>query len=386
MSRFFKKAKTIDDLTDRKIFEFLSKEKLVGKIQPGRIRDFYNGLSTLRDDGLLHDEDVVDYSQFNCKTADDFQKINQLKSKERSCLGGVNKDFTGEGRILQAATALAYGFEKGMFGGSSDNEDPNSYLRNLFSYHEDQDSPPHEFGEALDMDLKYMRYLALLSQKKAFAKVSRDLKPDPGGNVIRYAPMEGMGDIVNVDMLQYVLPNFDRKLVSQEFYVKKRHTFTDKAQNLLILVDNSSSMTQNGKPEILKAAIVLKLRDYKECHNIYLATFESQLYGFHKVTKKDRFEDFGFITLSQGSTDVNGAVKSTIEQVKSRKLVNRNGGYHHLDDSHFEIMIINDGQDKVDPNFHPQIKIHAMCMYGNNLNLKNVCHRSGGTYYYFPKP
>jgi len=87
--------------------------------------------------------------------------------------------------------------------------------------------------------------------------------------------------------------------------------------------------------------------------------------------------------LSKGGTDVNGCLKKTIEMIKSRTLKNISGGQDHkLSDDHFEILIINDGQDSVDPTFHPTIKTHAVCLMESNDNLKNVCHRSSGTYHY----
>ena len=58
----------------------------------------------------------------------------------------------------------------------------------------------------------------------------------------------------------------------------------------------------------------------------------------------------------------------------------KESGDLELSDDHFEIMVINDGDDYVDPSYHPDIKLHAICLLTHNPNLKNICHRSGGTY------
>lgn len=380
MSRFFKADKNLIDLEDHEIKKFLQKEGLINNVSVERVHDFYRALSNL---GSLETEDNINYDLFNCKTSEDRQAINKLRDMEKDYLGNINpsKEMQGQ-RLLKAATALSYKFEQLMAEGAEPGDsDPNSYLKNIMDYCDTAEAQKLTFAEMLDLDLDYLKYIALLSSKKAFQGQSTILEKSEDGKKIKYTAMESVSEVVNSDKTNFVMPGFTRKLLEKDIYVRSRFAPKKKSQNLIILVDNSGSMSSGYKPSMLKAAITLKIKDVSDVNNIYIGTFITSVFGYHKVLPGERFEDFKFITLSGGGTNVNGCVKDTLRLIKERKLPSYQGEIHQLSDSHFEILVINDGEDDVDKSFHPDIKLHALCLMQSNPDLKNICIRSGGTYF-----
>ena len=374
MNRFFKASDNIVDLSKDEITAFLQKEKILNRVNKERVHDFFRALST----SDIHLEESIDYGLFNCKTEEDKQKIDVVRDREVEFLSKINPDLISGNRLLKAATALAYKFEKDF--DSEEGSDVNAYLRNLFNYHEDKEGVPEKsFGELMEADLDYLRYLSLLSKKKAFQGTKSKLVRSEEGKKFKYAPLESISDVMSCDKVDMVLPGFSRKLIEKDLYVRTKFRNEESSQNLIILVDNSGSMRQYNKRSMLKAAIDLKIKYLSEANNIYITTFVGNTNYFHKLKEGETMDDLKFITLNGGGTDVNGSVKETIKAIKERKLKGH-GETHELSEAHFEILVINDGEDEVDKSFHPDIKLHVLCLKKNNIDLKNICHRSGGTY------
>lgn len=384
MNRFFKKSKNIEELSDSDIREFLSKEKLVGRIEEERVRDFYNALSTIKSDRKLdiYKDSEIDYSYFGCKTQEDADAIDQLKEEETSFLRSINDDLITDSRMVKLAVAAAYKFEK-MHSGESE-DDVNEYLRHIIKYSEEPDDfPPMPFSELIDKDFCFLRYLALLSTKKAFLKSKGKLVRSHTGNVNKYCQMEEFSEIFNMNIIDSAMPNFKRKLAQKDVYVKGRFEKQQKGQNLFIIVDDSGSMSEHEKVAMVHAALYLKWKDTSDVHNVYITKFVRNINKkFLKIEKNTKFEDItGLFSFSCGTTDVDGCIKEVMDIIKHRK-VETHKGTENLSEAHFEILVINDGQDSVDKNFHPQIKTHSLCLKQINNDLKNICHRSGGTYFH----
>lgn len=386
MSRFFKKSEHIDELREKELRRFLDREKVTGKVEIGRVRDFYNALSSLVADEDIQLQDTIDYDYFNCQKQEDFQKIDELKGIENSYLHSINKDMITQDRLLKGAVALAYQFEKMMSSGKTANPSTtNINLRNLFEYSEDNtnEGDPIPFGELLEMDFDFLHYLALLSKKKAFAKTEGKLVRSENGPFSKYTMMEHINEIGNMDLFQAAMPDFHKKVATKELDVRSRYEKKIKSQNLIILIDDSGSMNDPEKMNMLKAALTLKIKEHSPSNNIYIGTFETRIFGYMKIEKGMSFSDVNkHIHLDKGGTDVNGCIKETIRQVKERKLIGYNRARLPLSESHFEILVINDGEDSVDATYHPDIKLHALCLKQSNPALKNICHRSGGTYFH----
>lgn len=384
MNRFFKKSDTIDTLTRDEMNEFIHDEGLANKVTGDRVEDFYNYLSRA---SINEEIETVktDYKYFCRETEPEKLEMERLRESETDYLSNINPDILSGSRLLKAAAALAYHYEKQMKGEPMEEQDANKFLRRLFTFEEDPNIPdkPATFGELVSMNMLFLRYIALLSQKKAFRTASGYLEEDRNGKICKYTVMEKIEDVMNGDLIQMAMPDFSKKLAAKDLYTRKRFSKKEKGQNLIILVDDSGSMSEASKKAMLQAALTLKLNDCSDRHNVYIGTFESKVYGFVKIEKGMKFNQLTFINLNKGGTQVNRCIKDTIENIKQRELPSFGGnGKLPLSEDHFEILVINDGQDAVDKRFHPEIKIHALCLLQSNLDLRNICHRSGGTYFH----
>jgi len=390
MKRFINKHKNIDEIEDEDIEDILSKNNLAGKINKERYRDFYNALSSIYLDGDYEKNKDIDYDYFGCKSKKDINVIDELKRKEYSFLNKISKENISEKLISTSALALSYKFEKSIYGGvEKDPGDPNSTLKNIMSFYEDEDlmnlfdNPKVDDFLSLDQDM--LKYIALLSNKKAFIKKSKIKEEDPAGNDIKYRPITDYSELTSASLVDLTMPNALRKILNKDVYVKKRFSSVQKSQNLMILLDNSGSMDEGIKKSMCKAIIKLKLRDINE-NNIYFSTFEKHVHGFMKMTKDDDFESLWnrkIVRFNMGGTEVSDVIKETIKMIKSRSLnTSVDTVKIPLSDEHFEILVINDGEDKIDESYHPDIKIHALTLVKKNEGLNRLSLRSGGTYFW----
>lgn len=382
MNRFFEKSDNITSLEEPEIHSFLRDNNLIGKVGTERVTDFYNALSRIAGGDEIKETESIDYDYYNCKKQEDYDVIDSLKEEEKEFLSDINPELITENRVLKAAAALAHRFEKMHAGEVCDSEDANTYLKRLFTYEEESQIPdkPATFGDMLSLDLEFMKYIALLSKKPSFLKSKGKVVRDDAGKIIKYSQMENFSEVFHSDLVNMAFPDFNKKLATKDMYVKNRFVHQEKSQNLIMLVDDSGSMNDPQKRAMLQAALTLKLSDTSDAHNLYIGTFEMHIYGFKKIEKDTKFSDIDFIRLTKGNTDVNGCIMKTIECIRNRKLFGFGRQDIPLSEDHFEIMVINDGEDQVNPDYHPQIKIHALCLKAPNINLKNICHRSGGTY------
>lgn len=386
INRFFKESDNIEALTDKQLDDFLREEKVVGKIERTRVQDFYNNLSRAATGEEIAFTNHTDYDYFGAKTDEDYAKIDQMKNMEHSFLNSIDKDILTQQRLLKASLFLAKEFEEMFNNGNKSrppSEDINEKLKNLFDFDDDTQLEHIPFGELMEMDFLFLRYIALLSKKKAFLKRQGKLVKAPGGKIHKYTPMDDFQEIYNMDLIQMVLPNFKLKLAQKDIYVRSKFDKVERGQNLMIIVDDSGSMNEDDKRAMVQAALTLKFRDASENNTIYISMFETEIKGFVKIVKGMTFKDIeNMIRLGGGGTDVNGCIKSVINQIGARKLKKKGGGTLELSDDTFEILVLNDGQDHVDETFHPAIKTHALCLKQTNPRLRNICHRSGGTYFY----
>lgn len=376
MGRFFKKSENLKDASENEIIKFLKSKSMFGKVEVGRVRDVLHGISSNFEKGS------TDYSYFKCQTREDFEKIDKLSKIEYGILKDINFANCKE-RLLEAATASAFLIEKHLRG-ECDGEKTQTNLQNILNSLKEIEQEGIDFNEAMEMDLSFLKYLAILGKKKAFESPISILEKNPSGKVVKIDQIETYEEILKVDKSEYLLPTFKKKLVEKNLSVRANFHKSQKSQNIIILVDNSGSMRNQEKKAMLKAALMLKIRSASQANRIYMSPFIVSPKGFRQIESTDTFEELhrNFITLQGGITDIQKTLEETIECIKNRKLPKFGGGTIELDDSHFEILVINDGQDDIDSSFRPIIKTHVVCLKEDNKELSKVCYSSGGTYFY----
>lgn len=81
-----------------------------------------------------------------------------------------------------------------------------------------------------------------------------------------------------------------------------------------------------------------------------------------------------------GGTDVNRSVHAAHNMIDSGNIK----GYKITNKNRPEVLVINDGQDYVDPNNVPKYPTHAITLDADNDDLKQLCIKTRGTYNNIP--
>ncbi len=176
------------------------------------------------------------------------------------------------------------------------------------------------------------------------------------------------------------MPSFKYKFATKQLPIKKE--IPPDRQILICAIDNSGSMSCYEKIEWVRSIIYNRLDA--------VASGEAELYicwfvryvdtdSIFKITNKKEAEAFRKLQFygefGGGGTDIQNVIEYLSETVSKGVL-----GNHKLKLVKPEILIINDGQDHVNPNFVPKIKTHAFILGDDNNALKKVVESSDGHY------
>jgi hypothetical protein len=218
------------------------------------------------------------------------------------------------------------------------------------------------------------------------SKTHLHIEEDDNGDIQKYAEMRQMSDITRANMIDTLMPNFELKTAKKEVMVRRNHSGTIKSQDIVVLLDDSGSMSDRDKINWVNAILGNRLieADKGNC-NVYISAFENKIYGFQKLELEEGQSVFDFVAkgygFNGGGTDIESACIETIKQIKSGKLIKSDGTTIDLEGIKPEILVINDGQDYIDANYHPDITINTFCLFQDNEELRNISNRSGGRYY-----
>lgn len=250
-------------------------------------------------------------------------------------------------------------------------------------------------GEAMGLSGKTLgEYLETLSQQDAYALLGlatlRQLgfsmekkklrREDPEGDILEFEQISSFDDIPLISPEDLAAPDFALRLVNQEILIAKTYT-KDKSPKMVyaIAVDRSGSMNTPKKKGIVKAALT-RLFEHatKEKATVYITTFEVSVDEWKKVeTREEALETIkNWPSPQGGNTEVGKIIKTTQEEIKMGRI-----GPHTLaSDERPEIVVINDGQDRIEP-ITTVAPVHAIVIEAPNPALKRLCESSGGKYY-----
>ena len=198
--------------------------------------------------------------------------------------------------------------------------------------------------------------------------------------------MEEFSEVTHASIIERAMPNFTHKLSKKDLAVQRRYESQSLSQDIIILLDDSGSMRERAKINWVTALFLNRLEENKKGHcNIYISTFEDTVDGFQKLELKEGQTIFDLVaktaSFGRGGTDIEEAVSETIRQIKSGSLIGIDNKPIELNGIKPEILVINDGQDRINPKYHPDIALNTFCLFQHNEELKNISNRSGGQYY-----
>lgn len=183
-----------------------------------------------------------------------------------------------------------------------------------------------------------------------------------------------------VELYQRILPNFKAKFLNKELIINTPVQRSEKKQILIVLLDNSGSMDDTSKQIWVNAFLIDRFRYViKGEAEVYFSYFVSgtETLKFHHIKNAKDVEKFWDMFSNYpggGATDIGRIVNYVADQVKRGKLHNLKVD---LSKQKPEILIINDGQDRVGHDSFPY-KVNAISLMQFSPELKGLCVATGG--------
>lgn len=156
----------------------------------------------------------------------------------------------------------------------------------------------------------------------------------------------------------------DEDLLTFNFMVKIYLTFIEHQKVLFVLQDDSGSM--QSAITVLVSLLELLVRKVESDEiQMYHSYFEMSYFTFEKVQPGFRKK---WHKPNGGNTYIEKAIELLVLEMDKLNLRFK------------EILIINDGQDYIDPSYVAPCIVNCICLGVYNENLEKVCKASGGTY------
>jgi len=220
-----------------------------------------------------------------------------------------------------------------------------------------------------DLNIFYIARDKELTERYKRDKILKSV-PVPD-NEMSIKSLENYQDLLKILPAQYALEDnvFDRKLINKELLVRDYQSRRLKKQALYLLVDVSGSM-RNGTKNAYASGLALSFvrQAVSEGATYFLRFFDEDVSPLHKITNKEEAEKMCDTLVrepySGGGTRIDSAIDVAIKDIKDDPVAFEKS----------EIMIITDGEDRVDPNKGRLggIKIHSTVIDGNNENLEKL--------------
>lgn len=213
-------------------------------------------------------------------------------------------------------------------------------------------------------------------------KVEKDVSEKIVSNSDQYAKkiMRDYAQFSQIELYQKMFPNFATKFLTKDLTVNVPVDRKEQKQKIIILLDYSGSMHEDDKQIWVNAILIDRLKyvmkDEAEVFFSYFVHDPSKL-KFHHLKNKDdvmKFWQWFSNEPNGGTTDIGAMVTKVANQVEAGKLCNLDVD---LSQEKPEILIINDGQDRVGYDSLPY-KVNAISLMEFSDELKKLCIKTGG--------
>lgn len=234
-------------------------------------------------------------------------------------------------------------------------------------------------NHSIDLEQNYIQMS--VDQKRLFDKLAvlRDrgkikaVKVKAERKISRMEEYSQLPQLAN--MSSKLLPTFNYKFATKQLLVKQDKQATK--QNLLLLIDDSGSMSYSAKMQWVEALVYNRLDAVLQNNaRLMIAWFEGKIHRYTIIENRQQAKEFilnkkSFGSFNGGGTNIERALKEGLNLIKTK---------FNSDHTNSQILIINDGQDEIDPNFKPGITTSVFILGTDNYELKKVCINSGGMY------
>lgn len=233
-------------------------------------------------------------------------------------------------------------------------------------------SPEMLLQSISESQMKVLDHIAVL-QKRGNIKSKRNPAETTLNRMSEYSQV---GSTSPVNML---LPTFGYKFATKQLVVKEPKQSCK--QLLILAIDDSSSMTDDGKRPWVRAIISNRLTAVLEGKAELLITWflqspdeKNSIYLRNKKDVQEYIKSFFIGRFGGNSTNVQNTILVLQQAIKDGMF-----GEHKFVGVKPEIVIMNDGQDTVG-FFKPAVRTHAFILGQDNEGLQAVITASGGTF------
>ena len=233
-----------------------------------------------------------------------------------------------------------------------------------------------------DRKMEIMNHLSLVGKFGSEFKVEKEISEKIVANSDEYSKMimRDYAQMHMMDLYQKMFPNFRTKFLTKDLTVNVPVDRKEQIQKIIIILDFSGSMWEDNKQTWVNAILIDRFR--------YVMKGEAEVFFSYFVHDPDQLE-FQHIksredviafwqTFSNepngGETAVAAMVERISDEISSGRLCNLD-----IDLSHEkpEILIINDGQDRINTDEFPY-KVNAVSLIEFNDELRDLCLATGG--------
>ena len=199
-------------------------------------------------------------------------------------------------------------------------------------------------------------------------------------HVYRKRIMRDYEQFTRTEVYQKLFPNFRARFLTKDLVVNIPVQTSEKKQKIIILCDYSGSMNETEKQVWVNALLIDRcryvIRGEAELYFSFFVNNPNHLEFTHLKNAKDVIEFWKtFSNYPSGSmTDIGRIVTYVSDEIKKGRLKNLN---IDLSKERPEILIINDGQDRVGYDSFPY-KVNAISLMEFSNELKNLCVATGG--------
>jgi len=244
-----------------------------------------------------------------------------------------------------------------------------------FTFNPEGKSPEASLSTLTKKQKGLLSKMAVLGTKGKI-KAKRQSKEMKFSRMNQYSQVSRLANVSSM-----MMPTFKLKFMKKELTVKKPKQASK--QLLVFIIDSSTSMNTREKHQWVTALLYNRLDAVAKGeaelfigYFLYDVDVDSFSYLRNKADVKRFLQDFSISCPYNEGTDVGKSVKTTIECIKKGYF----GDLKINTNTNPEIVVMNDGQDCVDPTYTPEITTHGFILGTDNEDMEAMCNNSGGIY------
>lgn len=192
--------------------------------------------------------------------------------------------------------------------------------------------------------------------------------------------MTSMNEATLLNPIERVIdPMYSLNLISGNYTVPRQYDILQQEQDIVLAIDYSGSMSQRNKMAFVHATLMhFAKRLQKGNMVLYVCTFVLKANNITVIRTPQECMDYmrKFGDPNGGGTEVGKVIRFLQSAIKTGQI----NGVKIDKGRNPEVIILNDGQDYVDPSTECIAPLNAVCLFAPNKVLQTLCNKSGGFY------